>query len=304
MKKIAFYFSLGLSLAFFLATLVSLGQTDRGINGLTSKLIGTLQFGVLFASLAAYFRYFHHSKLSLIWNPKTNQNQSFPLKRSETALIFSLNLFLFIGLSYYRFSKYHNLLFSDVDGDYMVSLFYSQRLWNDNELSYFTANFLQGLGGNIIFPLNTLIDPAYLISGLLGRLDHTLVHVVWAVLLFLSTFLFSNIIGLTFGVSILAAWMAPLSILYPQPFEFFNVTRLIPHLCTSISVCLLLLSLIWLNKTKVHWLIIRAVAIILLGLYLVASNPGYLLVIFPILLTFALFRIKLVIPYELGCMKV
>jgi hypothetical protein len=165
-------------------------------------------------------------------------------------------------------------------------------LWNANPW-YFTGNFLQGLGGNIVFPLNTLIDPGYYLSSLLGNLNSPFVHVVWGLILFVSTFIFSNVIRLALPTAILAAWLVPIQILYPQPFRFYHVAGLIPHISTVISLCLLILSaIIWLNQPKIHWLFIRSLFIITSVLYLLLSNPTNIILIFPLLLTFALFKIK------------
>jgi hypothetical protein len=289
-KKPIYYFLIGLSLSIFIPTLISLSQPGRGEDSLLFQLTGighgsALKLALFFALMPLLLEGFF-----LINKFKDNQDSAPYLSKFNLSTLFTLNLLLFTVISYFFFSKYQSSLFYGVDGDYMVSLFYSQRVWN-NEASYFTSNFLQGLGGNIIFPLNTIIDPAYFVAGLAGNLDFAFSHVIWALLLFLSTFIFSSVIGLSFGISVLSAWIVPIQILFPQSFRFYSVASLIPHISTSISVTLLILTLIWINRSKLHWLVIRFVTISLLVIYLFLSNPSIVLLISPILAAFALLKI-------------
>jgi hypothetical protein len=199
-RKTIYYFLIGLSFSIALSTLISLSQPGRGVDGLLFKITGIHHGSALI--LAVLFALVPLLSEGFLFADEFENNLY--LSKANSHIIFILNLVLFIVVSYLFFSRYQSILFGGVDGDSMVSLFYSQRIWN-NDAFHFTSNFLQGLGGNIIFPLNTIIDPAYFLTGLQGKLDFAYTHVIWALLLFLSTFTFSRVIGLPVSVSILAA---------------------------------------------------------------------------------------------------
>lgn len=290
-KKLTYYFCIGFSLSLFLSTLISLIQPGRGEDSLLFRLFGighgtTIMLAIFFLCVPIFSEVYLFTKKS----ENLQDSPDFFPDTSRLPIFLTINFLVFTAVSYYWFSKNHSSLFSGVDGDYTVSLFYSQRVWN-NEPWYFTSNFLQGLGGNIIFPLNTIIDPAYFLTDLLGKLDFTFVHVIWSLLLFLSTFIFSSIAQLPLSVSILAAWIVPVQILYSQRLGFYSVASLIPHISTTISLCLLVLALIWINKSKLYWLVIRSVIISLLVLCLFLLNPSSVLLVSPILVVFSLLRI-------------
>ena len=87
-------------------------------------------------------------------------------------MVFKINLKSsqrFLSLTYFSSIEDLSLLIA-TDGNYMVSTSIQQKIWMDSPF-YFGGNFLQGMGGNIWFPLNTLIDPGYVIGTINGSLD-------------------------------------------------------------------------------------------------------------------------------------
>ena len=56
-------------------------------------------------------------------------------------------------------------------------------------------------------------------------------------------------------------------------------------------MCYLILALIWIDKSKLHWLVIRSVTISLLVIYSLIYNPGFVLFLTPISAAFALLKI-------------
>ena len=233
------------SLIIFLTTFISFFFKERGEFSLVFKIIGLTHAQSLKLSFLLILTNFILKNVdNLLWNPL-----DIAINRNFNSRIFYIfNFVLFVLISIYFFSTFTEDLFFGVDGDYMLSLEKSQAKWN-NSTTFFSANFLQGLGGNIIFPLNTNVDLGYLSSRIFGdNFNKTISHTIWASLLFVSSLIFFRVIQLPSLLSLSSAWLVPILILFPQPFRFYSVAALIPHLATSISLSLIFSSILLINK--------------------------------------------------------
>ena len=201
----------------------------------------------------------------------------------NTKLFIAFNFLIFIVFSLYYFNQVkETLLFLGVDGDYMLSIEAQQKVWADSLFS-FSGSFLQGLGGNIWFPLNTLNDPGYKIGSIMGAFNPALAHTVWALLLFVSALLLARVAKLNWASTMLAAWIAPCLILYPSPFQFSKVPALIPHMSTSIFLTALLVALTIIRSGTLRNSALRSILITLIVLYFSFHNPTFMLLAFPLL---------------------
>jgi hypothetical protein len=284
------------------ATVISLSQPGRGSNSLLFKLTGISHLRALLVSILVLLAplgipIIKHT-INLVINKNLDPQSTLPRKDVYKLPIVALNFLAFTILSYLIFKRFESSLFAGVDGDYMVSLFYSQRIWNNQTLEL-GANFLQGLGGNISFPLNTLIDPGYVIGGISESLNTTISHCVWALLLFGSSFLLCLAINLPVIVSLLSAWLTPVLILFPIESRFYAVTSLIPHISTTIAVSSLLLALIIVESERRIWQVLRVALFILLSFFLLSTNPNNLILVSPIILIFAIAKILSIKSYKL-----
>lgn len=222
-----------------------------------------------------------NSKSSLLYKDSVN----------NIRLFLSANIALFILVSLYYFNAISDQrLFLGVDGNYVISMAIQQKIWNASLLS-FGANFLQGMGGNIWFPLNTPIDPGYILATLGSGLNYTIAHSVWALLLFASTLGLARTVKLNWVCAVFAAWLAGCLILFPSPFQFSKVPALIPHLSTTIALTTLMAAIIIQQSRDVKAAIIRSVSILLLTVYFVCHAPTFTLVAFPFLAACALAKL-------------
>ena len=214
--------------------------------------------------------------------------------RVQPKFFLTLNYLVFVIIAILLFKKREPLLFAGVDGDYMLSIFNQQSIWMDG-LTYFGSNFLQSLGGNIWFQLNTIIEPGYIAARIAGTLGIALAHTVWALLLFTSTMILCRAVRLSWRISIIAAWLVPLLIFYPFRYGtgFYFVTTLIPHLATVIAISNFLLALLLWNQQGPKYAMFRSGLLFGIAVYLLMVNPTFLILMLPFLGLTVLFKIIL-----------
>ena len=290
-SNILFLFVIG----FGILLIISLIYTEKDDFSLINKILGVSHTkGIKLSFLLLFIIFCLKNMEDLILKPSYFDNHL----KSNVILIQVINFLLFIVISYYFFSSFPNLIFTGVDGDYMLSLEKTQFIWNKNILE-FSSNFLQGLGGNIIFPFNTNIDLGYLSSRISSNnFNSIFAHTTWSSLLFLSVLFFSRIIQLPSSLGIVSAWLVPILILFPQPFRFYPVAALVPHTATIISLFLMISGIIlWKNNIK-GYLIIKVIFLLICIEYLLIYSPAQTLILFPILAIFLIIKISLVETYK------
>jgi hypothetical protein len=215
-------------------------------------------------------------------NSRDTDNTPCSYRGKLFALMVSVGCFAFASGLYLSFSQ--SALLIGTDGSYIESLFYSQRLWGLEPEALglgLGSNYLQGLGGNISFPLNTLLDIGYALSSILtGRLDLVVSHVTWGIAILMSTTYLGYCAQLPVNSSVLGGWIAAFLIIIPSPARFYPVTALVPHQSTSIAACTCILAVYIAtcsgNRYQSIWkdLLWPAVAITALALYVVATTPA------------------------------
>ena len=201
-----------------------------------------------------------------------------------------LNLVSFVALCLAAFSRNHAFLFYGLDGSYMKLLVKEQWTWKGLEFG-FSDNFFQSLG-NVWFPLNTPIIPGYLVSALGhgGIIEPVTSYTVFALELFVAALVVSRCANLTWIIAIASAWLLPL-IAFPfiaLP-AVYPVMALIPHMGTAIAVNVAIVLLYFeVGKHSVlnaAWL---TAGIVSLCLYFALSQPTFMLLMGPVLVTFGL----------------
>lgn len=212
-------------------------------------------------------------------------------ERRLQSLSYILINYIFFGLlSLYYFKGAEGSLFLGVDGDYMLSITNQQKNWSDS-FYLLGGNFLQGVGGNIWFPINTLMDIGYIIGNTTKAISIALAHTAWALALFTSTFVLAKTVKLNHTTAILAAWMAPCLIIFPGVFQISAVPQLIPHISSTIAISTILIALIISKGEHFLFNIFRSVSITVTTLYFIFHNPSFTIVAAPLLFLCAIIKI-------------
>lgn len=205
-------------------------------------------------------------------------------------LIILLSIMSFILISTLAFHSNILYLFYGLDGHYMVNLAVEDILWRGIEIGL-TNNFLQSLG-EAWFPLNTMLDPGYIIATLanINTVSAITAYVIFSFEFFIIALITSRFIGLTWTAALISAWILPLitfpyhsySIIYP-------IMILVPHFTTMIVVTNLILILYaQLGKRNLIDSILLSACIIMLVLYIVAISPTMITLCFPLISTISM----------------
>jgi hypothetical protein len=98
-------------------------------------------------------------------------------------------------------------MFNGLDGDYMRILVSLQQQWMPLS-TYISSNPLQGMG-NIFFPFNMNLVPAFFVQRLLGYDDISppFAYTIFAVEMFLATYLIARVLGFRHIVGIAGGWI-------------------------------------------------------------------------------------------------
>ena len=205
--------------------------------------------------------------------------------------------FILIAALYFR-NKSNNV-FIGVDGDYLQSVNANQESWGAGffELG---VNPLQGLGGNIWFPLNTRSDPGYLLGRLPGNFDYLLAHIGWAALLYLSAFFLARRLSLKQEVVILSAWIVPFFIIFPSVLQFSTVPQLIPHMSTIIALNTFMLAILITPRKTVKNAIYEGLMFTICILGILIINPSFLILCIPLNLFIFIASLKMHLSRRLG----
>jgi hypothetical protein len=250
------------------------------------------------------------------------------LERKDRSWIYTcLASFIgFIALTGLYFRNKSENVFIGVDGDYLRSVNFNQENWGGNSFNL-GINPLQGLGGNIWFPLNTRSDPGYLLGRVPENFNFVLAHIGWATILYLSTFMLATRLKLMKEAVILAAWIVPFLIIYPSVLQFSTVPQLIPHLSSVIALNTFILAALITIQNTIRSSITSGLLFIACITCILIINPSFLILCIPVnlivfivslrthfrnglttrfLLTFGIPSILLLIPtasYLLGIFK-
>ncbi len=194
-----------------------------------------------------------------------------------------ISFILFIVLGYNYFLKNIDRTFLGYDGNYMFVLAKHSDSWNQDFFS-FTANHLQGIGGNIPFAVNFKWDLGYLFTDFTqGTSQIAIAHTIWSVLLYLSSYFYCKVIWGVKSISIFAAWSVPLFFLFPSPFQISKVPLLIPHIASAASLTIMICAvLLWQPRIK-SWqsLTLKIILTNFIIYYFLLINPSFLLLALP-----------------------
>lgn len=279
-------------LLYLISTLVFLIALDRALYGAAEKTLTyrltNVYAGIIFNNLIAFLfilliLYIFQSKtlILLVRSIKTNSILRLRPLGQKDILSISVHVFVVTLITYYFISKRSNNIFIGVDGDFSQNLNRAQNQWGTSTFEL-GNNFLQGLGGNIWFPVNSKNDLGYLLGDLFHNFNENLAFSAWAALLFVSTFILANSLQLKKSIGILSGWFAVFLILYPSFIQFSVVSKLIPHISTTISVNNLILALIIDRRFAFKKLIVKSILLLLLIIYFLINNPTFIFLALPI----------------------
>jgi len=205
------------------------------------------------------------------------------LEYKDRSWIFSclISFVNFIVLTALYFRNKSENVFIGVDGDYIRSVNTNQERWGGTSLEL-GVNPLQGLGGNIWFPLNTRSDPGYLLGRLPESFNFVLAHIGWAALLYLSTFMLATRLRFMKDVVILSAWIVPFLIIFPSVLQFSTVPQLIPHISTIIALNTFIVAALITNQNTIRRAITSGSLFITCILSILVINPSFLILCIPL----------------------
>lgn len=214
---------------------------------------------------------------------------------SSTKKAFALSLFA--AVSFMTFKINEDSLFVGIDGQTMLTNLKASESFSES-MFFFSNNPLQGLGTTPFYQVNFAIDPGYILlkaNPLLSGIP--LAYTLWSLLLLSSCMAFCRSIKLDFQLSLMSSSLVVFFLVYPHNFVFNVVTFLVPHVITTMSITMFMVSLLVLDWRKLTlWQIYgrRFALAFLFSLYSL-HNPNYLILLFPLLASFAiewLFRLK------------
>jgi len=206
-------------------------------------------------------------------------------------LTLAFNLSILLTISFLAFQKNHAHLLAYFDGSYMMELIRQQLKWELAPYTGFTSNIFQSLG-NVYFPLNAKLIPAYFISAKIcgGMADKTFSHLILSLEIYVSIYLFcvnfkfKPLCGLLAG-----AFFLYLIFPYAGAPPIYNFFVLVPHVCTGIAEMLLLTvlfsKLIQEPARILPWYLL---AIFALLAHIMVSAPGSIMLMAPFLSAFGL----------------
>jgi len=218
--------------------------------------------------------------------------------RGKSWILSSITSFInFIVLTALYFRNKSENVFIGVDGDYLRSVNTNQESWGGNFLEL-GVNPLQGLGGNIWFPLNTRSDPGYLLGRLPENFNFVLAHIGWASLLYLSTFMLATRLRLMKEVVILSSWIVPFLIIFPSVLQFSTVPQLIPHISTVIALNTFIVAALITNQNTIRSAVTSGLLFIMCILGILVINPFFLILFIP--LNLIVFLVSLRMHFKKG----
>src|SRR5260221_6584837 len=212
--------------------------------------------------------------------------------RGRQSWLVIVNITSFVVLCLVAFSKQVPVVMYRYDGTVLLNAAKNQRQWMGNGFD-FTMNFLEGNGGLWWAQINTLFDPAFILSAFLAA-DDTQVPVfaftIYATEFFIATILLGYCLGLRFSVVLGSAWLGSL-----VAFPFFVPTLgtdLLwgnPHALTAIfllSLTVWLLTQIGCGPRVLSWL--SALALLLVGGWICFAFAGAAVQPIPVAMAFVI----------------
>jgi hypothetical protein len=240
--------------------------------GIAAGYLVVIQLLVMF--LIPQFRHSLRSHFETLILPKVEKQERHELF-AFTALTFPIFSYLYFWLT-----KSH--LFQGVDGDYLIAMNSNQRLF-ENPPYFFTSNILQGLGGNVFFPINVRLDLGFnflYYVGSLSEVGQVGALTIWASSLFYSSWYLFNSLQLRFSTSASSAAILTFCCLFPSSTNFTSILLQMPSLATLISGLCLMLALrnkMLLSKSRNKFVVFTAILV----LYLAFLYPTWLIIFIP-----------------------
>lgn len=213
-----------------------------------------------------------------------------PKRRITLLKMYLLSIpFLATGL-YLLFRRTSSYLLQGVDGDYTLTLARNQVLLDQSPL-FFNSNLLQGVSGNIYFPINFIIDPAGYILGYFSTANGIyLSHILWSTILFSSIFYVTSALKLrphiTLFVSIFATYLFVLPGILNWTVIFFQVPWLYMIMAVSNFIIGRILHFQYSSNVFKEFLVN-----LVLIFYLATFAPLWIMVFLPIILIVMLLKL-------------
>ena len=218
--------------------------------------------------------------------------------RHARTLVLAAHAAALLGLSAIAFHRNLALLFSGLDGVYLLTLAEHQFAWL-GPAAGFSASPFQGLG-DLWYPMNAWLIPAYLLPHLalgagaeMGAAFRVAAYVVVAAELFAAIYLLARALGTPRLPALLGAWLLPLLLLpWSGPSLLYPFAMLSAHNATALAeACLMIAAIARLGRGEpAAWAkdAALALAVALLGAHLALSQPNSLVQCVPIVAVAAL----------------
>lgn len=293
------YFHVSRHMAFYsgISLLLLGGFSDVFYRGLDKSLAYcNINLSLLVKKILGWLLHLKHSSCILVIESlaetRTIIEQREPSKLWLRLLVMPLlNIISLVFLGVIVFSNNKARLFAGMDGAYVLTIAKQQALWMPS-LTGFTNNFFQSTS-NIWFPINTRLIPGYFVSSFVngGTIDPVVSYIVFSIELFCGAYFLALALRQPTWAAATAGWAlvmlampcAGLPAIYP-------IYGLIPHLATFLALTSLFLILFLHAGTGNRWNDVATItALFLIFLYLVLSQPIFIVLFVLIVGIFSLF---------------
>lgn len=172
-----------------------------------------------------------------------------------------------------HFDLYADSLFIGQDGNYMLDLVSRNGIWGGTGL-YFGSDILQGLGSNIVFPVNIDLEPVYLLASILGLSGRQDYYLLWSFLLGLSCFPMYRSMGFGARIALPSSLITVLFITCETQFKFYPITSIAPSVASLISLYALYSSLVFSDSPTKRYAIAKSFLTGIVALLLLYVFPA------------------------------
>jgi hypothetical protein len=194
-------------------------------------------------------------------------------------------LLVILSLSIFPFRSAE--MFAGLDGEYMRIMIRDYSLWSHLN-PVLGLNIFEGMG-NTFFPQHMSLIAPYLLQQLLGSTETipSLSYSIFAVELFLATWLWGRISNLPSAACLSGAWIITLMALpFLNRILLYPVYQLVPQIIDELFFAVLFVycfKVVSWTEAPVFARYLSIIAIAVIPLYLVASNPLFVLIFGPVI---------------------
>lgn len=214
-----------------------------------------------------------------------------PIRRIALLRTYLTSIPILAASLYFLFIRTSSFLLQGVDGDYTLTEARNQVLLEQSPL-FFSSNLLQGVSGNIYFPINFILDPAGYLLGYFSTINGIyLAHILWSMILFSSIFYVASALKLKPHVTLFVSIFATYLFILPGILQWTVVFFQCPWLYMIVAISNLLIGRILHFRDDKN---LYKEFLINLGMifYFTAYSPLWIMVFLPIILMLLLIKLR------------